>query len=145
MTEEPKPVLDQLNIVVRDMEASAAFYQRLGLQVGGTGDAWDAWHRSARDPAGIDLDLDSIPFSQKWDAGWQGGPGVVIGFRVPTRDEVDRLYEELTDAGHAGQQPPYDAFWGSRYAVVEDPDGNAVGLMSPMDAAFRSAPPEGFS
>ena len=31
------------------------------------------------------------------------------------------------------QQEPYDAFWGARYAIVEDPDGNAVGLMSPID------------
>ena len=51
-------------------------------------------------------------------------------------------YADLTGAGYAGQQPPYDAFWGARYAVVEDPDGNPVGLMSPLDPAYRSAPPE---
>jgi uncharacterized glyoxalase superfamily protein PhnB len=26
-----------------------------------------------------------------------------------------------------------DTFWGARYAVIEDPDGNHVGLMSPID------------
>jgi uncharacterized glyoxalase superfamily protein PhnB len=36
------------------------------------------------------------------------------------------------------QQPPYDAFWGARYAVVSDPDGNAVGIMSPIDPDRRS-------
>jgi len=25
--------------------------------------------------------------------------------------------------GTGGQQPPYHAFWGARYAVMEDPDG----------------------
>ena len=57
------------------------------------------------------------------------------------REDVDDLYEELTAAGHAGQQPPYDAFWGARYAIVLDPSGNAVGLMSPVDPARRGRPP----
>lgn len=35
---------------------------------------------------------------------------------------------------------PYDAVWGPRYAVVEDPDGNAVGIMSPIDPQRRSDP-----
>ena len=34
------------------------------------------------------------------------------------------------------QQEPYDAFWGARYAVVSDPDGNGVGIMSPVDDAL---------
>ena len=38
---------------------------------------------------------------------------------------VDVAYGDLTEAGYAGQQPPFDAFWGARYAVVTDPDGNA--------------------
>jgi uncharacterized glyoxalase superfamily protein PhnB len=40
-----------------------------------------------------------------------------------------------------GRQPPYDTFWGARYAIVEDPHGNHVGLMSPSDPARKSAPP----
>jgi uncharacterized glyoxalase superfamily protein PhnB len=38
-------------------------------------------------------------------------------------------------------QAPFDAFWGARYAIVEDPDGIAVGLMSPISANRRSPPP----
>jgi uncharacterized glyoxalase superfamily protein PhnB len=66
---------------------------------------------------------------------------VVVGFRLPSREAVDALYADLTDAGHAGLQPPCDAFWGSRYAIVEDPDGVAVGFMSPPSPDRRSAPP----
>jgi uncharacterized glyoxalase superfamily protein PhnB len=36
---------------------------------------------------------------------------------------------------------PYDAFWGARYAVVADPAGISVGIMSPADDAGRTAPP----
>jgi uncharacterized glyoxalase superfamily protein PhnB len=65
----------------------------------------------------------------------------VIGFSVQTRAAVDEIYAELTGAGHAGIQAPYDAFWGARYAIVADPDGNHVGIMSPLDDSMRGAPP----
>jgi uncharacterized glyoxalase superfamily protein PhnB len=64
---------------------------------------------------------------------------VVLGFRLASRESVDALYEELTGAGYRGAQPPYDAFWGARYAIVADPDGNSVGIMSPSDPERRSA------
>ena len=60
---------------------------------------------------------------------------------MASRDEVDEIYAELVAASYPGRQPPYDAFWGSRYAIVEDPDRNPVGLMSPIDDERRSWPP----
>lgn len=132
--------LDQINIVVRDMEAMAEFYQRLGLSVSdGGAPEWQAHHRNAR-TEGADVDFDSQAFASKWNRGWPGGAGIVLGFRVENRGEVDRLYQKLTAAGHAAQQEPYDAFWGARFAAVADPDGNTVGIMSPSDPAFRSRP-----
>jgi uncharacterized glyoxalase superfamily protein PhnB len=68
--------------------------------------------------------------------------GVVIGFSLPTREAVDERYAELTSAGYTGRQPPFDAFWGARYAIVADLDGNDVGLMSPIDESRRTWPPE---
>jgi hypothetical protein len=62
---------------------------------------------------------------------------VALGFSLPTREAVDRLSAELTGSGYRGKQPPYDAFWGARYAVVADPDGIDVGLMSPIDQQHR--------
>ena len=57
------------------------------------------------------------------------------------RRAVDEVYADLAGAGYPGRQPPYDAFWGARYAIVEDPDGNPVRLMSPIDAGLRHWPP----
>jgi catechol 2,3-dioxygenase-like lactoylglutathione lyase family enzyme len=136
MTERPS--FDGINLVVRDMEAAVAFYRRLGVDVPDGTQEWDPHHRNANVGGGMDFDLDSVTFARQWDEGWPGGPGAVIGFRVESREEVDRLFADLTGAGYRGQQPPYDAFWGARYAIVEDPDGNAVGLMSPSDPARRS-------
>jgi catechol 2,3-dioxygenase-like lactoylglutathione lyase family enzyme len=119
-----------------------AFYRRLGVRIDDPADPWDRHHRTAETPEGLDLDLDSQEFAAMWNRGWRAtDAGVVIGFRVADREAVDRTYQDLTNAGYAGQQPPYDAFWGARYAVVEDPDGNAVGVMSPVDPARRARPP----
>ena len=136
-----RAVLDQVNVVVKDMDAMAAFYGHLGIEVSSGMPEWAPHHRGAEIEGGVDLDLDSPQFAAVWNQGWPGGTGAVLGFRLPARDDVDRVYEELTGAGYSGQQPPYDAFWGARYAVVADPDGNSVGLMSPADPARRSPPP----
>ncbi len=133
------PVLDQINLVVADMEATVKFYRRLGLSIPDTEPDFQSHHRTAHLSGGIDLDFDSIKFAQHWDKGWRTGAGV-IGFKVDSRERVDALYADMTAAGYAGQQEPYDAFWGARYAIVEDPDGNAVGIMSPVDPQRRSSP-----
>jgi uncharacterized glyoxalase superfamily protein PhnB len=67
---------------------------------------------------------------------------VVIGIELESREAVNALWEGLINEGAQGLQPPFDAFWGARYAIVEDPDGNPVALTSPVDPAKRSAPPE---
>jgi catechol 2,3-dioxygenase-like lactoylglutathione lyase family enzyme len=133
------PILDQINLVVSDMEAAVTFYRRLGLTIPDTDPAFQGHHRSSRLPGGIDFDIDSVEFARHWDKGWQDGTGV-IGFRLASREQVDVVYADLVSAGYRGQQEPYDAFWGARFAVIEDPDGNAVGLMSPIDAERRRPP-----
>jgi catechol 2,3-dioxygenase-like lactoylglutathione lyase family enzyme len=146
---EPTAVLNQLNIVVRDIRASADFYRRLGARIpeppvaGGNSQPFHAECDLANE---FHLDLDSTDFAEAWNSGWVGRDDlagrVVIGFRVETRDRVDEIYAGLTDAGHRGLQPPWDAFWGARYAIIEDPNGIAVGLMSPIDPARRYWPPK---
>jgi len=138
---------DAVNLVTADVPASRAFYERLGLSFRNSHEpVWERHHVSTGSGAGggaaeVDLDLDSASFAGQWNRGWPGGTGVVLGFRVDTREAVDQLVTELGTAGAPVQQEPYDAFWGARYAVVADPDGNAVGIMSPVDDDHRSTPP----
>lgn len=135
-----QPVLSQLNLVVRDMDATLGFYRRLGLNV--DVDQGD-FHAAAHLPNGMLIEWDSTEFVRQWDTGWNAttGGSAVLGFWVTTREAVDDIYADLTGAGHKGHQPPYDAFWGSRYAIVDDPDGNSVGIMSPEDPERKSWPP----
>lgn len=142
MAADERPVLDQINLVVGDMGAMVDFYRRLGLEIAPAEAPWDRHHRMVSSPDGLDFDLDSADFATVWNRGWPSGrTGPVIGFRVPSRKSVDETYADLTSAGYVGAQPPYDAFWGARYAVVLDPDGNSVGLMSPADPVRRTLPP----
>ena len=134
-----RPHLDQINLVVTDMEATVSFYRRLGLDIPDTDPSFQDHHRSAKLSGGIDFDIDSVEFARHWDTGWRSG-AAVFGFKFASREEVDARYADLTLAGYRGQQEPYDAFWGARYAIVEDPDGNAVGLMSSIDPNRRTAP-----
>jgi uncharacterized glyoxalase superfamily protein PhnB len=147
-----RPKFNQLNIVSANLAASLEFYRRLGVEIPEEA-VWRTstgiHHASAKAPADeemLDLDIDSIAFARKWNSGWSGRDDlkgrVVVGFHVPSRSGVDELYGKLTEAGYVGLQAPNDAFWGARYAVVEDPDGVAVGLMSPVSPELRSQPPE---
>jgi uncharacterized glyoxalase superfamily protein PhnB len=141
MSQEP-PRLAQLNLLVDDMAASLDFYRRLGA---GTADEDSDAHAELSLPGGFTLELDTMESARLWHAGVRADPAtgrVVIGFSLPSRDAVDAAYAELTAAGYQGRQPPFDAFWGARYAIVADPGGNDVGLMSPVDASMRSWPPE---
>jgi catechol 2,3-dioxygenase-like lactoylglutathione lyase family enzyme len=143
--------LDQINLVCSDVDTSIAFYRRLGLEIP-DGAIWrtptGAHHVGAGAPPGdqaIDLDLDSTAFAPFWNSGWKGRSDlagrVVVGFGVPTRGDVDDIFRDMTGAGYRGLCEPYDAFWGARYAILEDPDGVAVGLMSPVSPDRKSPPP----
>jgi predicted enzyme related to lactoylglutathione lyase len=144
MSEQP-PKLVQLNLLVEDMGASLDFYRRLGVT---TADEEGEPHVELSMPGGLSLELDTAESARLWHAGVRADPAsgrgarVVIGFSLPSRAAVDTAYAELTGAGYQGRQSPFDAFWGGRYAIVADPSGNDVALMSPVDEAMRSWPPE---
>ncbi len=135
----PQPILSQLNLPVSDMGASLAFYRRLGLEAEVTP---DGRHAALHLANGFLLELDTKDFVAMWDSGYDGrtGGGAVIGFSVPARRAVDELSASMTGAGYRGRQPPYDAAWGARYAIISDPDGNGIGLMSPVDPDLTSWP-----
>ncbi len=132
-----------LNVVVTDMAATIAFYRRLGVDIPDDVDV-NAPHVQLRMPGGFSLELDTPESARLWHAAVRADPGSVssvLGLRLPTREAVDERYAQLTAAGYEARQPPYDAFWGARYAIVADPDGNDVGLMSPVDDTRRAWPP----
>lgn len=150
--ERARPVLNQVNVIGSDLDATLAFYRRLGVDIPEDRvwrTATGAHHITAADGAGVEgagLDLDSATFARVWNSGWRDRTDlagrVIVGFGVASRQAVDDIYRDMTSAGYRGLQAPFDAFWGARYAILEDPDGLAVGLMSPISGEHRSPPPQ---
>ncbi len=121
------PVFDQVNLVVRDMDATLAFYRKLGLNVP-DGQDWPpgsgAQHVDIAFSGGKRLEFDNLPMAKMWHAGWREnghGSKTVIGISLASREAVDERYAALTAAAYTGCQPPYDAFWGARYAPSRIP------------------------
>ena len=136
---------NQVNIVVSDMARSVAFYELLGADVADIIPPWADHHRELTSTTPeTSVELDSAVSAPNWAEGWAPErTGVVLGFRVEEDEEVDALVAAVETAGHPVIQAPHDAFFGARYAVVEDPDGNAVGLMGPRhaDRGWMPTPP----
>lgn len=139
------PVLNQLNLVANEFDRTVEFYRKLGIEITEAPPSPEGIrHARAKLPDGFLLEIDNGTLARFYNAAWreaQERERVVIGFRLPARDEVDRRYNELLSSGYTGLQPPYDAFWGQRYAIVADPDGRDIGLMSPPDETRRTWPP----
>jgi catechol 2,3-dioxygenase-like lactoylglutathione lyase family enzyme len=124
--------LDLIGIVARDMRASLEFYRRLGLDI--PEGAEDEAHAEATTPSGLRVAWDTAELIRQIDPGWtdpSGGHRVALAFLCPDPASVDAKYEELAALGF-GHKDPWDAFWGQRYAIVKDPDGNHIDLFASL-------------
>ncbi len=137
--------MNQINLVAKNFDATIAFYRRLGLNVTErSATDIDIRHAEVTLSSGLVLEFDNQTLAARYNAAWRtsgGGNRALFNFALPTRESVDVTYAELVAAGYCGAQVPYDAFWGARYAIVGDPDGNDVGLMSPIDEGRHTWPP----
>ena len=129
------PRFDVVGVIVSDLHQSIRFYGQLGLQFPEDPDPMGHGHVEAPLPGGLRFTLDTDASIRSFDPDWlppSGGHRVAVAFRCELPEEVDRLYGELTAAGAPGHKPPWDAFWGQRYAQVRDPDGNVIDLFAPL-------------
>jgi catechol 2,3-dioxygenase-like lactoylglutathione lyase family enzyme len=124
--------LDAAGIVVSDMAKALAFYRRLGLEVPASADGEP--HVEVGLPGGLRLLFDTEEVIRSFHPDWTpvGGGRIGLGFALPDAAGVDALHAELVAAGHSSELAPFDAFWGQRYAVLRDPDGNGVDLFAPL-------------
>ncbi|GAA0964624.1 VOC family protein [Acrocarpospora macrocephala] len=128
------PTLNVIGIVVTDMARSLAFYRRLGLGLPAEADSEP--HVEVTLPGGLRLVWDTADTVRSFDPAWtpaSGGSRLGLAFACASPAEVDEVFAQLVDAGYDGHLKPWDAFWGQRYAVVHDPDGNGVDLFAALN------------
>ena len=123
--------LDVVGLVVTDMAATLAFYRRLGLDVPAEADS--APHAEVGLAGGLRLTFDTVDVMTSFDPEFTLTPGgASLAFLANSPQRVDETYRDLVAAGYHGHLPPWDAFWGQRYAVVHDPDGHTVDLFAAL-------------
>lgn len=130
-----EPRFDAIGVVVSDMDASVAFYRRLGLAFPDPPDPEGHGHVEATLPGGIRLMLDTAASVASFDPKWSppsGGHRIGLAFLCGSASGVDEVYSALVAEGVESYKEPWDAFWGQRYAQVKDPDGNVVDLFAPL-------------
>ena len=131
--------LDAISIITSDMPAAITFYSALGLELADGGP--DAPHTEfSSGSLRILLDTEAVVLGI--DSEWTrptGGNKMSLAFDCSTAEAVDATFAKLTGRGDGGSDPvagvvhePWDAFWGQRYAVVSDPDGNTVDLFAAL-------------
>ena len=124
--------LHSVGLLTADLPAALAFYRLLGLAVP---DGAEAGPVAAAGVLGAELTLtwgtaDALaPLDPARAADPTRRVQVEIGLDAPA--DVDAAFARATAAGHPGPVAPFDAPWGVRFAVLDDPDGNRVALTAP--------------
>jgi catechol 2,3-dioxygenase-like lactoylglutathione lyase family enzyme len=125
------PQLNAIGIVVSDMERSIRFYRLLGLDVP---DTPGEGHVDTFLPNGVRFMLDKEEVVRSFRPDWTRAQGnqLALAFECDSPEQVDELYERVSAAGFTPEKEPWDAFWGQRYAQLQDPDGVPVDLYAPL-------------
>jgi catechol 2,3-dioxygenase-like lactoylglutathione lyase family enzyme len=128
---ECMPQLNAIGIVVSDMAKSIRFYRVLGVDVPETP---EEGHVDISLPNGVRLMLDKEEVITSFLPEWTRATGnqMSIAFECQSAAEVDEAYARVVDAGFHGEKEPWDAFWGQRYAQLQDPDGVGVDLYAAL-------------
>ena len=123
------PQLAAIGVVASDLERSRAFYRLLGVEIA-EGDE----HVEATLPNGMRLMFDTESVIQSFRPDWQRETGnqLALAFECASPAEVDETYSRVVEAGFHGEKEPWDAFWGHRYAQLQDPDGVGIDLYAAL-------------
>ena len=118
-----------IDIVVTDIAASLAFYRTIGLDAPADADGPQV---QITTPGGATLGLVTESLVRQSNPDWTAPSGSRVTFscRCDSPDELNATHARAVAAGYASRQDPWDAFWGQRYAMLLDPDGNRVDLFA---------------
>ncbi len=124
-------VPDMVGIVASDIARAIRFYRLIGLDFPDLAPGQDYVEVKSN---GYRISLNSASLDKQLTPGWvePRGQRVSLAFLCGSPKEVDEAHAAVIAAGHKSVREPWDAFWGQRYAIVEDPDGAHVSLFAPL-------------
>ena len=123
--------LFMVGVVVSDIVRALEFYRRLGVEIPAESDELE--HVEVK-MSGLTFFITTEGANARWDPARReiSGDGyrIVLEFYLGSADVLDAKYAELTGHGYAGHCAPYDVTADTRFAMVDDPDGNTILLSS---------------
>ena len=119
-----------VNLYTRDIEAGIRFYRDLlgFVETFRTPTEGTPAHVELR-LNGFTLGLGTVDAARDVH-GVEAAPGSPAMVLVVWTDDVDQAYNDLLAAGVPSIQPPHDTGNGNRNALLRDPDGNLVEIVS---------------
>jgi predicted lactoylglutathione lyase len=111
--------LYMVGLVPQDMDKSAEFYRRLGVDLSEliTGQP----HLKSQMKGDITFFLNNMGLVAEADK-----PRLILEFYLKERTTVDAKYNELTGFGYQSYRAPFVTPFGMYFAMINDPDGNVV-------------------
>lgn len=119
-----------VGVAAKHVHKAVEFYSLLGFDFEGVN--IDEDHVEPKTPKGsARLMIDCTELVENL-MGEKPVPSNHSGFAIEydTPDEVNEAAQKVKNAGFKVVKEPWDAFWGQRYATVEDPDGYKVDLFA---------------
>lgn len=120
--------IDAVAVTTSNMKKTIEFYTILGFDFSEADTTED--HVEPKTPDGsARLMIDAIAMIEGIiDEKPKAANHSPFAIQYDSPEEVNEVAQKLTDSGFKVFKEPWDAFWGQRYSIVQDPDGYKVDL-----------------
>ena len=124
--------LNAVGVNSKNLQKSIEFYKLLGFEFPELKEG-EQHIESIPTEGSIKLMIDSAELAKEI-IGEDPKPGNHSSFALlyDSPQEVNEVSKKIIDAGFKVVNEPWDAFWGQRYCIVEDPDGYKVDLYAQL-------------
>lgn len=137
--------LSLVTLGVKDVDASRAFYERLGWKRSSASNESVVFFQAGGAVLGL-FSREALAEDARVPADGEGFRGVTLAHNVKTREEVAAVLQEAEAAGARLVKPAEDVFWGGHSGYFADPDGHlwevAYNPFFPFDDHGNLALPE---
>ena len=141
-----RPHVSLVTLGVKDVQAAAAFYERLGLKRSAMSQEEVVFFDMGGTALGL-FGWDALAHDARVDGAGAGFRGVALAWNQPDEASVDAAIARFADAGATVAKPAEKVFWGGYSGYVSDPDGHlweiAYNPFAPLrdNGAMKLAPP----
>ena len=122
--------IDAISVKSKNFKETVKFYTLLGFTFPPFDESEDHLEPITKE-GDVRLMIDT-PQLLKDILGKEAKPSTHSSFAMlcDTPQEVDATVQKIKDNGYVVVKEPWDAFWGQRYAIVQDPDGYLIDLFA---------------